>query len=167
MPTSIVIIFMVIVGLAYFIPPIALIIGSIILFGLFLYNLENIRKNLTSNSEDYPKFSESYSKSSEDWQLTNFLHQKYLYLQSDEWGKKRKAVLKRDKYTCQSCGINDSLEVHHMNSYSKIPNEPLTSLISLCRDCHEAQHEYYGFPSTYKDYMLWDAPLKKVNNGNR
>ena len=36
------------------------------------------------------------------------------YLKSPEWNIKRKAILKRDNYTCASCNSNVPLEVHHI-----------------------------------------------------
>jgi len=79
------------------------------------------------------------------------------YLKSTTWDTKRKAVLKRDKYICQQCGATDvTLDVHHMADYILIPHEPTSSLISLCRECHDNEHLLYGYPSSYRDYAMWD-----------
>ena len=70
---------------------------------------------------------------------------KQAYLKSDHWQKKRKARLKRDNYTCQACGISAvPLEVHHLH-YRTYTAERPEDLISLCRECHERQHQYHGF----------------------
>jgi len=79
------------------------------------------------------------------------------YLKSTAWDTKRKAVLKRDKYVCQQCGATDvALDVHHMADYILIPHEPITSLITLCRECHDNEHLLHGYPSSYSDYAEWD-----------
>ena len=93
-----------------------------------------------------------------------FLSNKKGYLQSNVWQGKRKAVLKRDNYTCQCCGVTGiPLEVHHLRDYNKLGNEPLSSLISVCRPCHELQHQTLGYPQTFKQYMEWNVPLIKRN----
>ena len=54
------------------------------------------------------------------------------YLKSDAWRRKRYVVLKRDNWTCQSCGAK-ATQVHHMR-YAKynIGKEPIDWLVSLC-----------------------------------
>lgn len=57
-----------------------------------------------------------------------------------------KTILKRDNYTCQCCGRNIELEVHHLYSYSK-HKELATDInngITLCRKCHKIFHYKYG-----------------------
>lgn len=99
---------------------------------------------------------------SDNINLFIFRSNKKGYMNSDIWNNKRIQVLKRDKFTCQSCGTTSVvLEVHHMRDYKKLGNEPLESLVTLCRRCHEFQHEVYGYPQTFKEYMEWDAPLVK------
>ena len=62
------------------------------------------------------------------------------YLKTDAWQRKRYVVLKRDNWTCQSCGAK-ATQVHHMK-YAKynIGKEPIDWLVSLCKTCHEKQH---------------------------
>ncbi len=102
---------------------------------------------------------------SEENKLAQFRHMKQNYLLSPTWDKKRRAILFRDDYTCQACGCsNNLLSVHHMRDYKLIPNEPLTSLVALCDDCHTLQHKTHGFPQTYQEYMKWDTPLVRNHN---
>lgn len=50
-------------------------------------------------------------------------------------------VLKRDNYTCQSCGKkNCKLEVHHIVFQSKGGTNMPENLITLCEDCHKKVH---------------------------
>tara|TARA_B100001113_G_C20631633_1_gene415094 strand:+ start:157 stop:468 length:312 start_codon:yes stop_codon:yes gene_type:complete len=62
------------------------------------------------------------------------------YLKTDAWQRKRYVVLKRDNWTCQSCGAK-ATQVHHMK-YAKynIGKEPIDWLVSLCKTCHKKQH---------------------------
>ena len=78
-----------------------------------------------------------------------------LFLRSRE----RAAALKREKYTCQNCGVKQSkakgkeqkVEVHHMNNicnweevinyiYAEILCDP-SGLEVLCPDCHKKETE--------------------------
>jgi len=56
------------------------------------------------------------------------------------WQKKRLKILKRDKFTCQSCYDGDStLHVHH-RYYIKGRDPwdyPDEALVTLCEECHE------------------------------
>ena len=62
------------------------------------------------------------------------------YLQSDAWQRKRYVVLKRDNWRCVYCGAI-ATQVHHKR-YAKINigKEPIEWLVSVCKPCHEAQH---------------------------
>lgn len=67
----------------------------------------------------------------------------------------RRAVLKRDKYTCQMpyCGSKRKLIVHHIRPYAKAtylrtdPNNGIT----LCRKCHK---KTFGKESRYAHIFL-------------
>jgi len=52
----------------------------------------------------------------------------------------RNQVLKRDGWHCQLCGASNNLHVHHMKSRSKLGDDALRNLITLCARCHEAFH---------------------------
>ena len=63
------------------------------------------------------------------------------YLSSDDWKRKRALVLKRDRYRCIYCGAR-ATQVHH-KQYARrnIGREPIEWLVSVCKLCHERQHE--------------------------
>jgi hypothetical protein len=63
------------------------------------------------------------------------------YLKSDDWKRKRAVVLKRDRYRCVHCGAR-ATQVHH-KKYARrnIGREPIEWLVSVCKPCHERQHE--------------------------
>ena len=59
-----------------------------------------------------------------------------------KWKKRRLDILKRDKYTCRSCGASScALHVHHRWYLSgrKAWEYPDVALVSMCPGCH---HEY-------------------------
>lgn len=61
------------------------------------------------------------------------------YLNSPEWGSKKKIV--HDKYN-DKCGLCESkmfLQVHHIH-YKNVGNENIEDLILVCKTCHEQIH---------------------------
>ena len=64
------------------------------------------------------------------------------FLKSDYWIEVRDKVIERDDNTCQKCGSKTNLHVHHKtykNHFKKHLN--LQDLITLCKKCHEKEHE--------------------------
>ena len=62
------------------------------------------------------------------------------YLKSDAWSRKRYVVLKRDNWHCVFC-CGRATQVHH-KKYAKynIGKEPIEWLVSVCKSCHDQQH---------------------------
>ncbi|MSP57849.1 MAG: hypothetical protein EXR17_03205 [Flavobacteriaceae bacterium] len=62
------------------------------------------------------------------------------YLKSEAWKRKRYVVLKRDNWRCVYCG-GRATQVHHKR-YAKynIGKEPIEWLVSVCKSCHDKQH---------------------------
>jgi 5-methylcytosine-specific restriction endonuclease McrA len=116
--------------------------------------LDEINEHLPSKSPEpvtkpTPHISPSSSK-----QNQIVVTDKQAYLKSDHWQTKRKARLKLDNYTCQSClSSGVPLEVHHLH-YRTHTAERLEDLVSLCRSCHERQHQHYGFDYNTEFYPL-------------
>src|SRR6266853_6378477 len=52
----------------------------------------------------------------------------------------RRRVLERDGWRCQICGSSADLQVHHQQFRSKLGDDALDNLISLCARCHRQQH---------------------------
>lgn len=83
-------------------------------------------------------FERYYQKSKEVKRHTafdDFLKEHQEYLESDEWKIRRKKVLQRDNFLCQSCLESPAVEVHH-KSYRFWKKEPLFDLVSVCKKCH-------------------------------
>lgn len=54
-------------------------------------------------------------------------------------GYNRPAILRRDNFTCQSCGCifkKGELEVHHVMPRAKNGSDCIRNLVTLCRNCH-------------------------------
>lgn len=83
---------------------------------------------------------------------------KHQYLNSPEWKTKRQHMLKQTHYTCQMCGTQRNLHVHHI-TYTNLFRETPADLACVCEHCHSAIHSHYGFPQTLKDYASFHGPL--------
>ena len=98
-------------------------------------------------------------------QLITFRKTKKYYLQSEVWQRTRNKILRRDNFTCQSCGAKDTqLDIHHLSDYDKLGNEKHENLVTLCHICHELQHTTHGYPKTYSEYMKWNVKLIKLKS---
>ena len=68
----------------------------------------------------------------------------------------REKVLFRDSYRCQLCGINNTLDVHHIKPKGAGGGDSFKNLIVLCRSCHTN----YGHNKTHR------AKFKKIVRQN-
>lgn len=63
-----------------------------------------------------------------------------------QWKRKRRKILKRDRYTCRRCRQQGKYKrantVHHIKKLRDVPELALTddNLVSLCAECHEEIH---------------------------
>lgn len=61
----------------------------------------------------------------------------------------RKAIYRRDRYTCALCDDNHGLQIHHVMSRSTGGTDHPHNLITLCWRCHAVIHgtklPEYGF----------------------
>ncbi len=110
------------------------------------------------------------------------------YMQSKAWDKKRRQRLKLDGYTCQECGATDApLDVHHL-TYERFGREDMDDLKSLCRQCHDREHQphvEYGicgtcgkllaisirkvrvFGTSWTDYTCQDGHMRSYRDGGK
>jgi len=63
-----------------------------------------------------------------------------LQLDPVSYKKLQRAVLKRDGWRCQQCGVRDKLHVHHIQPRSLMGDDAESNLITLCASCHEKIH---------------------------
>ena len=74
-----------------------------------------------------------------------------LYYKKQWWKNIRKIVFTRDKYKCQRCRRErtvDILTVHHIIPRSKSGGDTEDNLITLCDSCHEFVEHNIGIYST-------------------
>lgn len=60
------------------------------------------------------------------------------------WQSQKRKALIRDNYTCQTCGDNNNLNIHHIKPYRFFNNDykkanRLNNLICLCSSCHRKE----------------------------
>jgi len=60
------------------------------------------------------------------------------HLSRHRYGGNHFNVLKRDNFTCQTCGAKDDLVVHHKDE--NVENNKMDNLITWCRACHAIHH---------------------------
>jgi 5-methylcytosine-specific restriction endonuclease McrA len=84
------------------------------------------------------------------------LHQRKsrLKLAPDTYVALRRQVLERDGWRCQLCGRSAELQIHHVRFRSRLGNDELNNLITLCVRCHRLQHEGIYRPSKSSDSDL-------------
>lgn len=59
-----------------------------------------------------------------------------------DWAEVAKRIRHRDGYKCMRCAATDTtLDVHHIVYLSNHGTNQQSNLITLCRKCHEAEHE--------------------------
>ena len=63
-----------------------------------------------------------------------------LKLDAEHYKALRNEVLARDGWRCQSCGSTCNLQLHHLRPRSKLGDDALENLISLCHACHADEH---------------------------
>lgn len=100
---------------------------------------ESRQKQMGTNYSDYVYKKQEIFDRNKTQKVGDFWDKYNTYLKSEEWQKKRKLVLLRDRFLCQSCYVTPATDVHHL-TYDFVGNEPLFSLISLCRGCHDKIH---------------------------
>ncbi len=61
----------------------------------------------------------------------------------ETWEIIRKAILARDRYTCQGCGTQGKVvNVHHIVMVSAGGNDEPQNLLTLCDGCHQRIHPW-------------------------
>ncbi len=63
-----------------------------------------------------------------------------LKLDAELYNELRNHVLVRDGWRCQSCGSTKNLQVHHLRPRSKLGDDSMNNLLTLCVTCHAQQH---------------------------
>lgn len=76
------------------------------------------------------------------------------YLNSEHWQELREKVLYRDGFRCQlnlwGC-TRAATQVHHL-TYERVTREKMSDLTSVCKNCHEQQHERKFYEEPQPEY---------------
>jgi predicted HNH restriction endonuclease len=129
-----------------------------ILVWMALYQQWDNKANPKPKVDTRKSFEEFYPNFSIATIYDTIAERKQAYLKSFTWHTLRKQVLHRDHYTCRDCGITGvPLEVHHI-TYERFEHELLSDLVSVCRDCHQAIHNHYGYDYKTKFNLLKGKP---------
>jgi 5-methylcytosine-specific restriction endonuclease McrA len=61
-------------------------------------------------------------------------------LDSEAYALLGNQVLERDGWRCQECGALENLQVHHLKPRSRLGDDAVTNLVTLCAVCHGKIH---------------------------
>lgn len=145
--------FFLLVVIAFIIPPlIPLVVITILLVDWFVTRETGGPRTSTTLAD------------SDSLELDAFLATKSTYLQSPGWKAKRRQRLAISNGLCECCNkpFTGRYELHHISGYNLIPNESISHLRLLCTNCHQLQHDFYGYPKTLRDYKQWNTPVVKA-----
>lgn len=62
------------------------------------------------------------------------------FLQTPQWKKQRKLLLKIKGKKCEKCGKKKELHIHHLH-YGRFMKEKPEDVLILCKDCHRRIHK--------------------------
>ena len=81
--------------------------------------------------------------------------QKQDYIRSPQWKalRQRRLVLANNTCEYKGCKQTKYLNCHHV-TYDRLQQEDIEDLRILCRDCHQRQHDHYGYDRTTLYYPL-------------
>lgn len=123
------------------------IVFIVILFFLAIW--KQVKKNGSLNYDNrlYKKKKQEYNehstvKYSSDMYMSQ--EDKIEYMKSQQWISLKNMILIIQNNKCCLCEANERLETHH-TTYKRLGNELWSDLQLLCRDCHQAQHDEYGY----------------------
>jgi hypothetical protein len=105
--------------------------------------IEQKADSAEGETEDAPKAknagSNGWRNASKERDRFGFSEFYKLYIKSDEWEAKRQQRLKIDGRQCAVCSAKTGLQVHHKD-YSRLGDEPMEHLITLCKVHHDLTH---------------------------
>jgi hypothetical protein len=81
------------------------------------------------------------------------LRKKHEGIEYNEW---RKAIFRRDNFTCQKCGqYGGNLIAHHIFNFADFPELRLAidNGITLCKKCHNEFHKRFGKTNNTKEQL--------------
>jgi len=84
------------------------------------------------------------------------------YIKSKNWKNKKKKYLSSGfKINCWACDSDKKIEFHH-RFYGRLGWEPMTDVVTLCRECHQEVTEIYNKLDNYSKNSLWNTTNKYI-----
>lgn len=107
---------------------------------------KDIHTGILNRGKNHPRWN---PKLSNEDRYNNRKYPEYL-----RW---RDSVYKRDNFTCKCCNDNKggNLVAHHILNYSEHDKlrTALSNGITLCKNCHKAFHDSYGYTNNDKQQL--------------
>jgi len=105
------------------------------------------RENNNIDNKDYGLFDDQ-NDIEPDVEIFGNIHmsqkQKQQHLGSDYWHQLKQKRTKIASGICERCGSAENLELHHIH-YLSLGSEDIDDVRLVCRDCHQAIHDKYGY----------------------
>lgn len=103
-------------------------------------------------SKPKPKFKFNYTDSTSEVDPKRQLMfisnaDKLAYMITEQWKQLKLERLRIAQNKCESCGSTHNLHLHHI-TYERLTQELISDLVILCEECHQRQHNYYGYNRT-------------------
>lgn len=100
-----------------------------------------------------------------------------VYKRGPRWQSIKRAILRRDDYECQECGVGGDLHVHHKTPFRMFDDADKANhednLISLCPPCHRKEDAKYKWAKVdgvairmNAGSAEWDATRLQLANDN-
>lgn len=110
--------------------------------------LDNLDAAVDANLHDWiTKLLGDPSNSTRDFKIMRAYRRGLLRMEGfadyrDDWKEAAQRVRRRDGFKCMACGTTDTtLDVHHIIYLSHQGTNQQNNLITLCRTCHEDEHD--------------------------
>lgn len=103
-------------------------------------------------SKPKPKFKFNYTDSTSEVDPKRQLMfisnaDKLVYMTTEQWKQLKLERLRIAQNKCESCGSSHNLHLHHI-TYERLTQELISDLVILCEECHQRQHNHYGYNRT-------------------
>jgi hypothetical protein len=111
------------------------------------WKLNNPERTKELKRQDYLRRKDYINKKNKEWYEKKKKELGYypfkIFEEQKRFGGNRVKALERDNFKCQKCGSTRLICVHHIDGTgrgSKIHNNDLDNLVTLCRNCHIKIH---------------------------
>lgn len=137
------------------------------MFGKPLSDEHKQKLSIANTGENNPMYGiRNFGKDNPHWNPNLTDEDREMGRRYPEYYMWRKAVFKRDNYTCQICGqVGGSLNAHHLEGYTNNLKLRITlsNGVIMCKKCHDNFHHQYGYNNTKEQYKEYREYYGKHN----